>query len=777
MGKLIICIVIVFWGGKLFGQDKTSISGFVYDNFTREVLIGASVYDTESKAGTISNEYGFYSLTIPLRDSFEINISFIGYQSRQIGILKTQNRQLDVYLIPGIDLDAVTVTALKEENIVKRNETGVVRLRMKEIKSLPNLFGEADLIKAFQLTPGVQSGGEAKSNLYVRGGSPDQNLILLDDVPLYYVAHFGGFFSIFNADAINDVKLVKGGFPARYGSRLSSVLDIRMKEGNMQKLCAQGTVGLLSSKISVEAPIIKNKLSFIVSARKNLLPIFKMMGTGLSYNFYDLNAKLNYRLSQKDKLFFSFYMGDDILSMSEKTDISKHDNIVKWGNTLFSFRWNHIYNNKLFSNVTLSNTYYRYKSIFEYDIKSESISKSLNNTLLTGINDVSAKIDFTYLVNSKNNFKFGASSTYHTFIPNDENFSQAGTNITTINEKYSSNASAFENAVYFENELKINRINTNLGIRYSSYYIGNKNYYSIGPRVLLNYILTNNLSLKYSFSKMNQYVHLLTYSGVGIPSDYWMPTNENVKPENSVQNSLGIAKTFYENNYEFSAEVYHKTLKNLITFIPGESLMGNLDNWENVIEMDGKGLNYGVELFLQKKTGKTTGWIGATLAKAEREFENINDGKSFSFKYDRLLDISIVANHELKKNITLSATWTYGTGYPVTLATEHYTINDEDIYIYGEKNSFRMRDYHRLDIAANFSKKTKWGERIWTLSIFNVYNRQNPYYYYYDRKLKNSVSNNSGGGYSFSPEYGELKLYQKSLFSIFPSISYSFKIQ
>ncbi|MCD6112150.1 MAG: TonB-dependent receptor [Bacteroidales bacterium] len=775
MIKLIIYIVIIFSGISLYGQKNVSISGFVYDKSTGEILIGATIYEKKSKIGTITNEYGFYSLTMPSYDSLEIYVSFLGYKQLMINLPSNQKKQLDFYLTSGIALGGVTITATKEGNIVKRNETGVVRLPMKEIKALPNLFGEVDIVKAYQLTPGVQSGGEAKSNLYVRGGSPDQNLILLDDVPLYYVAHFGGFFSVFNADAINDVKLIKGGFPARYGSRLSSVLDIRMKEGNMKKKSVQGTVGLLSSKISLEGPIIKNKLSFIVSARKNLIPIFKIMGTGLSYNFYDLNAKLNYRLSTKDKLFFSYYMGDDILSMNEKTDISNHNSTVKWGNTLLAFRWNHIYNNKLFSNLTFLNTYYRYKNIFEYNIDTDSISKSMNNSLLTGINDLSLKVDFTYLINSKLNFKFGANSIYHTFIPDDEHFSQSGTDIVSINENYSSVANALENAVYLENELKFNRINTNLGLRYSSYHIGSSNYYSFEPRILLNYILREDLSIKYSFSKMNQYVHLLTYSGTGIPSDYWMPTNENVKPENSIQNSLGIAKTFFSNKYEFSIETYHKTLNDLITFIPGESLLGNLDNWENVIEMNGKGLNYGIELFLQKKTGKTTGWVGATVAKAEREFVNVNNGKTYPFKYDRLLDLSIVVNHKLKKNIVLSTTWTYGTGYPITLATEHYTINGEDIFVYAEKNSYRMRDYHRLDIAANFNKKTKWGERTWTVSIFNVYNRQNPYYYYYGRELKKSTLNNTGGGYSFTPEYGELKLYQKSLFSIFPSVSYSFK--
>lgn len=767
-----ITILLIFLSISLFAQNKTTISGFVYDNETGEVLIGATIYEIKTKTGTISNEYGFYSLTVPIRDSLKISVSFIGYKPLILKVKPKHNKQEDFHLIPGITLNSVTIVATKKENIVTRNETGVVRLPMKTIKSLPNLFGEVDIIKAYQLTPGVQSGGEAKSNLYVRGGSPDQNLILLDDVPIYYVAHFGGFFSVFNADAINDVKLIKGGFPARYGSRLSSVLDIRMKEGNMKKLSIQGSIGLLSSKISIEAPIIKNRLSFIVSARKNLLPIFKLMGTGLSYNFYDLNAKLNYRLSNKDKLFLSYYMGDDIVSMNEKTDFSKHNSTVKWGNTLLAFRWNHIYNNKLFSNVTLSNTYYRYKNIFKYIIEADSINKYMDNSLLTGINDLSFKIDYAFLVNSKINFKFGINSIYHTFIPNDEVFVQSGTDVPTIDKNYSSKVNAIENAIYLENELKFNnKVTANLGIRYSSYHIKNSNYYSLEPRILLNYILREDLSLKYSFSKMNQYVHLLTYSGAGMPSDYWMPTNENVKPENSIQNTLGIAKTFYNRKLELSIEAYYKTLNNLITFIPGESLLGNLDSWEKVIEKGGRGLNYGIEFFLQKKTGNTTGWLGITLAKAERTFKNINNGKSYPFKYDRLLDVSIVANHTIKKGIVLSATWTYGTGYPITLATEHYTVNGNDIFVYSEKNSYKMRDYHRLDVAVNFKKKTKWGERTWTISIFNLYNRQNPYYYYYDRKLLGNTFNGS----TFIPVYDDLKLYQKSLFSIFPSASYSFK--
>ncbi len=774
MRAFVFNLILLFFSLSLYSQSKTTISGFIYDQNTGEILIGATIFEKNTQTGVVSNKYGFYSLTVQSNDSLNIEASYLGYKPLNIKTPANQNIHIDLKLTASaIALKNVTISASKGDNIIQRNETGVVRLPIKDIEALPNLFGEVDIVRAYQLTPGVQSGGEAKSELYVRGGSPDQNLILLDDVPLYYVAHFGGVFSVFNADAINDVTLTKGGFPARYGSRLSSILDIRMKEGNMQKLSVQGTVGLLSSKLSVEAPIIKNKMSFIVSARKNLLPIFKIMNTGLSYNFYDINAKLNYRLSKTDKLFLSYYMGDDKISMAKKTKISHNKTAVKWGNTLFAFRWNHVFNNKVFSNLTLSNTYYRYKNIFKYDVKTDSLSKRLNHSFLTGINDISLKLDFTYLVNSKLNFKFGANSIYHTFIPNNEHFFQEGTNIATTEKNYSSSLNAIENAIYLENDLRFNLINANMGLRYSSYHIGNTNYYLFEPRILLNCILREDFSIKYSFSKMNQYVHLLAYSGVGIPSDYWLPTNENVKPENSLQNTVSLSKTFYDNKYELSLEAYHKTLNNLITFLPGESLIGNFENWENVVEKNGTGLNYGLELFLQKKSGRTTGWLGFTASKAQRTFENINNGKAYAFKYDRLFDVSIVINYKLKDNITLSGTWTYGTGYPITLAVEHYTIQSQEIFIYSDKNSFRMRDYHRLDVSVNFKKQTNWGERTWSISIFNLYNRQNPYYYYYDRKLINNNNNNNNN--DFMPVYDDLKLYQQSLFSIFPSVSYSFK--
>lgn len=757
----------------IFAQQKKSISGFVYDKSTGEILIGATILCNKMVA--VTNEYGFYSIEVPVADEeVEVTASFVGYKHETSSNKDLNKKQTDFHLTPGVNIESVTVVAQSHQDIVHNTEMGVTRLSMKAVKQLPNLFGEVDIIKAFQLTPGVQSGGEANSNLYVRGGSPDQNLFLLDDVPLYYVAHFGGFFSVFNADAINDVKLVKGGFPARYGGRLSSVLDIRMKEGNSRQFKGQGTVGLLSSKISVEGPIIKDKLSFIVSARKRFLPILKIMGSGLSSDFYDLNAKLNYRLSEKDRFFLSFYTGDDIVSSKIENVASKHKSTVKWGNTLLAFRWNHLYGSTLFSNITLATTRYRYVNHFEYQVETGGASQSVDDKLLTGVKDVNFKADFSWIPNSILNIKFGLNSVYHTFIPNDVDYKYSRDGADPVSKSYRSVEYSTESAAYIENEFSLNRLKANIGMRFSSYFVDGLNDFSANPRVLLNYVVLDNLSLKYSFSQMRQYVHLLTYSGTGNPADYWMPANKNVQPGQSVQHSAGVSATFGDESYSLSAEVYHKSLGNLITFVPGESLSGNLDSWENVVEKNGEGTNYGLELFLKKQKGKTTGWIGATMARAERVFENINGGKPYPYKYDRLLDLSIVANHKLKENIDVSASWTYGSGYPLTLATQHYSINEADVFVYSDKNAFRMRDYHRLDIAANFHKTKKWGRRTWTISIFNVYNRKNPYYYYYDRESSIEMSDNTNG-VSLTEKIGALKLYQRSLFSFFPSVSYSFE--
>ena len=772
MKNKIIVLILNFF--SIFSFSQKIVSGFVKDSLSKEVLIGANVFLQNSKTGVSTNAYGFFSIEIP-KDTATIEVSFIGYKSQKIKI-KGSVRNVNILLSPGLQIQEVTVNG-NRRTIVSRNETSITHLKMKDVKVMPNLFGEVDIIKALQLTPGVQSGGEGKSDLYVRGGSPDQNLYLLDDVPLYYVGHFGGFFSVFNADAINDVKLIKGGFPAGFGGRLSSVLDIKMKEGNMQKREICGTLGLLSSKISVSAPIKKDTSSFIVSARSNVIPLFKMIGAPLNYYFFDANAKANYILSDKNRLFLSFYIGNDYLTDKKKSDVSKIKNSTLWGNTLVAFRWNHIYNNKLFSNLTFLNTNYHYKTKLNYQYNSDDYYKEINDEVISAINDLGLKLSYSYFISSKVKLKFGANSIYHIFTPNDEIYKQKGSTINTVNTNYSSETTALENAVFVENHLNFNLFTVNAGLRYSNFYTQETMYNYLEPRILANYILNEFVSVKYSYSVMNQFVHLLTYSGTGVPSDYRMPATKNIQPEKSIQHTLGLNAVSKNGKFEISLESYYKTLSNLIAFKQGKSISGSLNNWENLVEKNGTGENYGIEFFIKKIKGKTSGWVSATYARAFRKFENINNGKEYPFKYDRIFDFSIVFIQKLKKNIDFSATWTYGTGYPVTIANEKYSYNfyneyDEDILIFAEKNSFRMRDYHRLDIALNFNKKTKWGERTWTISVFNLYNRQNPYYYYYERKITTP-----GGIAPVSNEidYENIKLYQRSLFGFLPSFAYSFK--
>lgn len=770
---LIICLLLI----KAQGQNKITISGFVYDEQTHEPLIGANVFEKNSHSAVQTNAFGFYSLSFSAKTSISISVSFIGYQS-SASILENKTSVVKNFnLTPGLAIDEVKVAGRKSTDFVQKREVGVMKLSPKQVRNMPNLFGEVDLIKALQLMPGIQSGGEGKSNLYVRGGSPDQNLMMLDDVPLYYVAHFGGFLSVFNNDAISDITMIKGGFPARYGTRLSSVLDIRMKNGNLQKFGGQGTIGLLSSKISLEGPLIKGKSSFIVSARKNVIPILKFTDAGISYNFYDVNAKLNYSFSENDKVFLSFYKGDDKVGTDHKTNTNKikqtDEKSTRWGNMLAAFRWNHLFSSKLFSNTTLSFTDYKYRNQYNYAYQTDSLHKDLKSKITTGIRDYSLKTDFTYYLNPNYEMRFGFSSIFHSFIPNNEHYQQSITGEIPIDSTYVSNIQATEAGIYAENDFSLKWFSANLGARLSAYFLNDQAYYSFEPRVLLNLPLLENLSLKYSFSKMNQYVHLLSYSGIGMPSDYWMPTTKNVLPETSTQNSLGIYYAFGDGKYEVSLETYYKSMKHLIAFRPGESLAGTLSDWEQTIESNGKGKAYGLELFLQKLTGKTTGWIGATLSKAERTFKEINQGKSFPYSYDRLFDASLVISHEIRKNIVLSATWNYGTGYPVTVPSERYVYENSDVFIYSEINGYRMRDFHRLDIGANFTKKKRWGERTWTISIFNVYNRKNPYFLYMEREV--IMKTTTTGGINITGVPGDLHLYQKSLFPFFPSFAYSFK--
>lgn len=771
--KFLILFLLPF---GVLGQGKFTVSGYIFDEITGEPLMGAHINEKVSKLGTTSNEAGFYSLTIPESDSILLVVSFIGYEEKTERITKTQS--INFKLKPGLDINEVTVIQSTGGDFIRKNEMSTVKLQPKQIKKLPGFFGETDIMKVLQLTPGVQSGGEAKSDIFVRGGSPDQNLILLDGIPLYYVSHFGGFISIFNTDAIQDVNLIKGGFPARYGNRLSSVLEIRMKEGNSNKLTTQGTIGLLSSKLLFEGPLVREKATFMVSARKNLVPVFKIFDAGIDYNFYDFNIKATCKLSVKDKIFLSAYSGKDNVSVinSFHTENVRQSDSRKnsWGNQFIGLKWNRIFSQKLFGTSTIAYVGYNNKNKFDYTLKNDTLTDRLESQVSSGITDIMFKSDFNWYLKPKFNIRFGQNITFHQFVPNDENFYAEMNNQPDVNRVYNSREQALEIGFYGENNLTLKNFGFNIGFRFSSYHMKSQNYFSLEPRALLNYIVSDNFSVKYSWARMNQYIHLLTYSGVGMPNDYWMPSNQTVKPEESTQNTLGFNSVILDGNLEFSLETYYKKMNHLITFKAGESLIGNLKDWTKTIEQEGKGNAYGLEFFLQKPRGKTTGWLSTTISKSDRVFTHLNEGRAFPFKYDRLIDASLVIVQELTKNINFSGNWSYGSGYPVTLPTERYNSEVGDVFVFEKINSYRMRDYHRLDLAVNISKETSWGEQTWSFSIFNVYNRRNPYYYYFDREHLISIDN-SGGGIRVTGVEGDMRLLQKSLFRFFPSFAYSFK--
>ncbi len=777
---------------QLVISQPVTIFGYISDKHTSEKLIGANVYDGRKQTGTTSNNYGFYSLQYRKGDTVNLIVSYIGYSVFKKQLILKENNELNILLEPGSELEEVVVKGARP--IEERTEISTHKIPIQEIKKLPAIGGESDLVKALQFLPGVQSGNEGSSGLYVRGGSPDQNLILLDGVPLYYVNHMGGFVSVFNPDAINSVSLIKGGFPARYGNRLSSVLDIRMNEGNMKEFKGRSTIGLISSKVCVEGPLKQDTSSYIISFRRFLydfftrpITYFALDGVSLGYNFYDFNMKTNYIFSPRNRLYMSSYMGDDKLSVSirhKDMELKKASGKLQWGNILAVMRWNHIFSHNLFSNVTLYYTRYRHRTIQDYVYDPDySYSK-----YYSGISDVGLNFEAEYFPRSFNRLMFGSSMIYHHYLPSYSENRQLYDGISNSYKYRGFNPRAVETAGYLENHADLFRIiKINAGVRLSDYQLADTGFFSVEPRLLINIKTSPSSAIKLAYSSMQQSIHLLTSEGAGMPVDYWIPATAKLVPEQSRQYSAAFVLSTHKNMLEWSIEGFYKQMNNLVSFEEGINYLGNSGDWQDKVETGGKGISYGIEFFVQKTSGKSTGWIGYTLAKATRQFENQNGGKAYPFKYDRRHDISIVYTYKLSEKIDFSATWVYGTGNAITLATGHYlAIDDNDDYsgfrdennytgpfrlyeahIYGGKNSFRMRDYHRLDIGVNFRKVKKRGERIWNISIYNVYNRKNPYYYYWDIEYQHDYS--TGLSTASAP-----KLYQVSLFPIIPSVSYSF---
>ena len=782
-----------------------TLSGYIQDTETGEKLIGANIYNKANLKGTTSNAYGFFSLTVP-QGEYDFIFSYVGYNAEERKIDLQKSVQLNIELQATLELDEVEIKADRLEQAVESTQMSTINLSVKTIKQIPALFGEVDIIKAIQLLPGVQSGTEGASGLYVRGGGPDQNLILLDGTPVYNASHLFGFFSVFNVDAINNVKLIKGGFPARYGGRLSSVLDISLKEGNSKKFQGTGSIGLISSKLTLEGPIIKDKTSFIVSARRTYLdyliqPILRAAEgdeyTSQGYFFYDLNAKINHKISDKDHLYLSVYTGEDKFYRKQSPYTYLYDgdlfteqssNSLGWGNITSALRWNHQYNSKLFSNASLTYSNYDFgvKSSMESYVESGGVTTNELNSLsfVSGIEDFAGKIDFDYIPQSNHFIRFGANFINHTFKPGASVFKMKNLEVgdidTTMGEQ---NIHADEFSLYVEDDWAIStRIKANIGLHYSGFLVNEKYYQSLQPRISARYLLNETWSVKASYAKMEQYIHLLTNNNIGLPTDLWVPATDKIMPQKSHQGAIGITKTFTD-MYRLSIEGYYKTMDNLIEYKDGASFMGMETDWEDKVE-SGKGWSYGGELFFEKRLGKLTGFVGYTLSWTNRQFESINEGKVFPYKYDRRHDVSVVLSGPLNDKWDFSVSWVYGTGTAHTLATERYFGNsggygstgifdsgrvsyafDPGAYPFtGEiqhmdgRNSVRAADYHRLDVSVNKTTETKWGESTWTLGVYNAYNRKNPFYYYIGWDSR-----------------GNRALRRVSLFPMIPSVTWSFK--
>ncbi len=773
-----IFILLLLVGLGLHAQNRT-VSGYITDLETGETLIGATVVDAVSGKGVVSNIHGFYSLTLP-EGEVALEFSYVSYQTRAMRLLLEGNEELNIALTSATKLDEVTVVANRGDLGVKGSQMSAIEVPVEQIKNIPALAGEVDVIKALQLMPGVQSGSEGATGLYIRGGGPDQNLIMLDGVPLYNINHLFGFFSVFNADAIKNVTMYKGNFPARFGSRLSGVVDVRQNEGNNQKIGGTFSLGLLSTKLSLEGPIASEKTTFNVSARRTYFdalaqPIMAAMQAGKSekttagYYFYDLNAKVTHRFSHKDKLSASFYMGNDAIYMNHKTQYGKGDDMRmkfgwNWGNLLGALNWGHQFSNTVYSNLTASYTRYRYKVGIEAEEEVEK-GKPLVMTMdySSHIQDVGLVYDFDYTPNPNHAVKFGANYVFHNFVP-EVGSTKFDVNDPGLNFQDTVGGSTIythEAAVYVEDNWSICRVvKLNMGLRGSLYAVQGKVYPSVEPRVGLRTLITDDLSFKASYAYMSQYIHLLSNSNITMPTDLWVPVTGRLKPMQSQQVSAGL---FYNllDVVDLSVEGYYKGMNNIIEYKDGASFFGASQGWEDKVVM-GEGWSYGVELLAQKNVGKFTGWLGYTWSKSERLFDRegmvLNDGKPFFAKYDRRHDVSVVAQYKFNDRIDIASTFVYGTGTRATLGTQEYYYPESYSYPLEhipERNNYTMPYYMRVDFGINFHKKWKKRdvERTWNVSVYNLTNRMNPFMIY--------------DGYD--------GLEQLTIFPLIPSVSYSLK--
>jgi hypothetical protein len=775
-----ILLLFLFLPATFFAQvQKFTISGFVYEKSSHESLPGILVVNTKTGAGTATNNFGFYSLTLP-SDTVEITCSFVGYKQEKRKFFLDKDMQLN-FDLDAVVQEEVVINAEQDEKISDNTQMSQVSIPIEQIKQIPALLGEKDVLKVIQLMPGVQSGGEGNSGLYVRGGGADQNLIILDDATVYNAYHLFGFFSLFNGDALKSVELTKGGFPARYGGRLSSVLEMQMKDGNQEKFSGEAGIGLISSRLVLEGPLKKKKSSFLVSGRRTYIDAlvypFLPADEKFGYYFYDFNAKLNYTIDDKNRLFLSGYFGQDKFYANYKNGPDFTEKVgLDWGNATGTLRWNHLWSDRLFSNTALVFTNYEFG--IKYKQEDGSDFTSLNYS--SGIRDFSLKHDFDFIPVPDHYMKFGVISTYHRFTPSAVVLKSSYAPDNSQNVK---TLEAFESGIYIEDDWRITaRLKANIGFRMSMFNTQGKTYIRPEPRFAARYILRENLSVKASYALMNQYLHLLSNTGIGLPTDLWVPATKRINPQQSQQVALGAAMDIPKHKLMVSLEGYYKWSQDVLGYKDGASFLfvGDLDgndepvNWEDNVT-PGKAWSYGLEFLVQRKFGKFTGWVGYTLSWSQLQFDSINFGKKYYAKYDRRHDISVVGIYKINEHITLSATWVFGTGNAITLPLAEYSLIEHNptnggpqnfpqfgnyfVNDYGEKNSFRMAPYHRMDIAIQFHHKKKLWDRTFELGFYNLYNRKNPFFYYI--------------GYDTTGQQRKLK--QVSLFPIIPSVSWTIK--
>ena len=754
-----------------YAQDRKTISGTVRDGKNGELVIGATIKVEEDPSINITaNEYGFYSLSLP-QGNYTIAVAYGGYENYRQTVQLDQNVKLDLILTEQKEkvsqIEEVVISAVKKDKNLTSAQMGTETLSIKSIEKLPVLFGEKDVLKTIQLLPGIKSNGEGSSGFSVRGGATDQNLILLDEAPVYNASHLLGFFSTFNSDALKDASIIKGNSPAQYGGRLSSVMDVKMKDGNNKNYNVNGGIGLISSRLSVEGPIQKEKSSFIVSGRRTYADVFLKATDDFKDSklyFYDLNLKANYQINENNRLYISGYFGRDVLGLGNTFS-------TDWGNTTATLRWNSIINSKLFSNTSFIYS--------NYDYKVSLTSNDNTFGLDSQIQDWNLKQDFSWFAGNKHSVRFGLQSIYHTITPS----SASGTSMSSFprNSRYS-----WENALYINDDFKATeKLTLNYGLRLSMFSVlggdtfntydngvltdseflekgkFGKTYVNLEPRITANYRINEVSSIKGGYARNTQNLHLLSNSSSGNPTDQWIGSSYSVKPEIADQISAGYSRNFNNNNYEINAEVYYKSMQNQIDFKNGAEITFDAAADVEGELLFGKGRAYGLEIIAKKKSGKLTGWISYTLSKTERKINGINDNDWYNARQDKTHDLSVVATYELNQKWSFSGLFLYSTGNAVTFPTGKYELQGQTIFQYSKRNADRMPAYHRMDLSATYepNKNKRW-KSSWSFGIYNVYGRENAYTIAFEDNPNNP---------------GTTRAMQTSLFKFVPNITYNFK--